>query len=148
MTSNLGSHWFSEPGLSLDDIRQLVLNTVRAHFRPEFLNRIDETVVFRPLDQDDLRQVVDIQIRQVRQRLADQKVGLEITDAARDLLVELGFDPHYGARPLRRVIQRTVLDPLAVKLLAGEFQPGDTVVIDAEAGSIVLRRAPVAAPLG
>jgi ATP-dependent Clp protease ATP-binding subunit ClpB len=148
MTSNLGSHWFSEPGLSLDDIRQLVLNTVRAHFRPEFLNRIDETVVFRPLDQDDLRQVVDIQIRQVRQRLADQKVGLEITDAARDLLAELGFDPHYGARPLRRVIQRTVLDPLAAKLLAGEFQPGDTVVIDAEAGSIVLRRAPVAAPLG
>jgi len=148
MTSNLGSHWFSEPGLSLDDIRQLVLNTVRAHFRPEFLNRIDEIVVFRPLDQDDLRQVVDIQIRQVRQRLADQKVGLEITDAARDLLAELGFDPHYGARPLRRVIQRTVLDPLAVKLLAGEFQPGDTVVIDAEAGSIVLRRAPVAAPLG
>jgi ATP-dependent Clp protease ATP-binding subunit ClpB len=147
MTSNLGSHWFSEPGLSLDDVRQLVLNTVRAHFRPEFLNRIDEIIVFRPLDRDDLRQIVDIQIRQVRQRLADQKVGLEITDAARDLLAELGFDPNFGARPLRRVIQRTVLDPLAVKILAGEFQPGDTVVIDAEAGSIVLRKAPVAAPL-
>ncbi len=148
MTSNLGSHWFSEPGLTLDDVRQLVLNTVRAHFRPEFLNRVDEIVVFRPLDRDDLRQIVEIQVRQVRERLADQKVGLEITDAARDLLAELGFDPHFGARPLRRVIQRTVLDPLAVKILAGEFQPGDTVIIDAEAGSIVLRRAPVAAPLG
>ncbi len=147
MTSNLGSHWFSEPGLTLEDVRQLVLNTVRAHFRPEFLNRIDEIIVFRPLDRDDLRQIVDIQIRQVRGRLADQKVNLEITDAARDLLAELGFDPTFGARPLRRVIQRTVLDPLAVKILAGEFQPGDTVIVDAEGGSIVLRRAPVAAPL-
>ncbi len=147
MTSNLGSHWFSEPGLSLEDVRQLVLNTVRAHFRPEFLNRIDEIIVFRPLDREDLRQIVDIQMRQVRERLAEQKVNLEVTDAARDLLAELGFDPNFGARPLKRVIQRTVLDPLAVRLLAGEFQPGDTVIVDAEAGSVVLRKAPVAAPL-
>ncbi len=147
MTSNLGSHWFSEPGLSLEDVRQLVLNTVRAHFRPEFLNRIDEVIVFRPLDREDLRQIVDIQMRQVRERLAEQKIGLEVTDAARDLLAELGFDPNFGARPLKRVIQRTVLDPLAMRVLAGDFQSGDTVIVDAEAGSVVLRKAPVAAPL-
>ncbi|MER3397388.1 MAG: ATP-dependent chaperone ClpB [Chloroflexota bacterium] len=147
MTSNLGSHWFNEPGLSLEDVRQLVLNTVRAHFRPEFLNRIDEVIVFRPLDREDLRQIVDIQMRQVRERLAEQKISLEVTDAARDLLAELGFDPNFGARPLKRVIQRTVLDPLAMRVLAGDFQPGDTVIVDAEAGSVVLRKAPVAAPL-
>ncbi len=147
MTSNLGSHWFNEPGLSLEEVRQLVLNTVRAHFRPEFLNRIDEVIVFRPLDREDLRQIVEIQLRQVRERLAEQKISLEVTDAARDLLAELGFDPNFGARPLKRVIQRTVLDPLAMRLLAGDFQPGDTVIVDAEAGSVVLRRAPVAAPL-
>ena len=147
MTSNLGSHWFNEPGLSLEDVRQLVLNTVRAHFRPEFLNRIDEVIVFRPLDREDLRQIVDIQMRQVRERLAEQKISLEVTDAARDLLAELGFDPNFGARPLKRVIQRTVLDPLAMRVLAGDFQPGDTVILDAEAGSVVLRKAPVAAPL-
>ncbi|MFO7641086.1 MAG: hypothetical protein R6X17_07400, partial [Candidatus Competibacteraceae bacterium] len=100
-------------------------------FRPEFVNRIDEVVVFHPLGRDQIRAIADIQIRYLRQRLADRQMGLEITEAALDRLGEAGFDPVYGARPLKRAIQQELENPLARRILAGEFGSGDTVAVDA-----------------
>jgi ATP-dependent Clp protease ATP-binding subunit ClpB len=103
---------------------------LRTHFRPEFLNRLDETVVFRPLGREQLRSIVDIQLRRFEQRLRERDLSLEVTDPAKDLLGNLGYDPTYGARPLKRVIQRHLENPLAEQLLAGTFQPGDKVFVD------------------
>ncbi len=114
--------------------------TLRAHFRPEFLNRIDEIVFFDALTKADIRKVIDIQLRSLLKRLEERKIVLEMTDAARDLLVEEGYDPVYGARPLKRTLQRRVLDPLAMGVLQGDFNEGDTVVADAEDGHVALRR--------
>ena len=113
---------------------------LRAHFRPEFLNRIDEIVFFDALSKADIRKVIDIQLRSLLKRLEERKIVLEMTDAARDLLVEEGYDPVYGARPLKRTLQRRVLDPLAMGVLQGDFKEGDTVVADAADGHVALRR--------
>ena len=146
MTSNLGSVWLLEPGLSWEEIRDRVMEAVRAHFRPELLNRIDEIIIFRPLTFEHLKEIVEIQLRGLRQRLAERRLSLELTEAAKAFLVEEGYDPVYGARPLKRAIQRLVVQPLAMRLLAGEFSEGDTIVVDVEAGGLVFRKkAPVAA---
>jgi ATP-dependent Clp protease ATP-binding subunit ClpB len=113
---------------------------LRAHFRPEFLNRIDEIVFFDALSKADIRKVIDIQLRSLLKRLEERKIVLEMTDAARDLLVEEGYDPVYGARPLKRTLQRRVLDPLAMGVLQGDFNEGDTVIADAADGHVALRR--------
>ena len=112
------------------------MKAVRSHFRPEFLNRVDDMIVFRRLTMEQLREIVDIQLEELRRRLADRQINLEVTDAAKALLAEEGFDPVYGARPLKRVIQHQIADPLAMKLLAGEFGDGDTVTIDAHGGDL------------
>ncbi|HEY8476254.1 MAG TPA: ATP-dependent chaperone ClpB [Chloroflexota bacterium] len=145
MTSNLGSEWINQAGLPWEEIRRRVMEATRAHFRPEFLNRIDEIVIFRPLGMAELDQIVDIQLRQVRARLAERHIDLEVTPAARSFLAREGFDPVYGARPLRRAIQRHVVQPLALRLLQGEFGEGDTVVVDVEDGRVVFRRKAAAA---
>jgi ATP-dependent Clp protease ATP-binding subunit ClpB len=145
MTSNLGSQWITEPGLSWDEIRERVSDAVRAHFRPELLNRIDEVVIFHPLGRGEIKQIVDIQLRSLRSRLAERKISLELTDAAKELLAREGFDPVYGARPLRRAIQREIVQPMAVRLLRGEFHDGDTILVDARDGELVFERAGVAA---
>ena len=119
------------------------MDALRAHFRPEFLNRIDETIVFHPLSRTDLASIVDIQARHLLKRLEDRKIHVELTPASRSLLVDQGFDPAYGARPLKRTIQRLVLDPLAHKVLEGQFREGDRINIDADAGAIVFRKAAV-----
>jgi ATP-dependent Clp protease ATP-binding subunit ClpB len=137
MTSNVGSQWLVEAG-PFDTVKERAMEAVRGHFRPEFLNRIDEIVVFHPLGREQLRSIVDIQLRQITARLAERKIALEVTNAAKDLLGESGFDPNYGARPLRRTLQRLLLDPLAQRVLAGDFVEGDTVRVDAVAGQIVL----------
>jgi len=137
MTSNVGSHLLAEA--SDDDfetVKNRAMEAVRMSFRPEFLNRIDEIVVFHPLGRDHLRSIVDIQLGNLRTRLADRKISLDVTDAAKDLLAEGGFDPVYGARPLRRTIQRLVLDPLAQSVLRGEFHEGDTIRVDASGGEL------------
>jgi ATP-dependent Clp protease ATP-binding subunit ClpB len=148
MTSNLGSHYLTDAGAEgtlPEGVRRQVLDTVREHFRPEFLNRIDEVIVFHPLGRAHLTSIIDIQARQLLKRLEERKIRVELSDAARALLVREGYDPAYGARPLKRTIQRLVLDPLARRVLEGEFGEGDTVVIDADGGSLAFRKAAVAA---
>ncbi len=134
MTSNLGSE-FIQPDLSDETVDERVMSAVRAHFRPEFLNRIDDIVVFRRLSREELRRIVDLQLRQVTARLHDRGVALDVSDAARDLLAGEGFDPIYGARPLKRVIQKRLLDPLASLLLEGAVK--ESVKLDAREDELV-----------
>jgi ATP-dependent Clp protease ATP-binding subunit ClpB len=115
---------------------------MREHFRPEFLNRIDEIVVFEALDKEQLAEIAELQLGRLRARLAERKLSLELTDAAKDALAEAGWDPAYGARPLKRALQRLVENPLAQRLLEGEFAEGDVIRIDAQNGELVFERAP------
>ena len=145
MTSNLGSELIAgragPADADLDEAtRNRIDDIVRRHFRPEFLNRVDEIIVFHVLGQDHLMQIAGIQLADLGQRLASRRVTVELTDAATRRLVEEGYDPAYGARPLRRTIQRRVLDPLAGGLLRQEFQEGDTVVVDTEGDALVFTR--------
>jgi len=144
MTSNLGSSWITERGLSSDEIRERVMDAVREHFRPELINRIDEIVIFQALGLDQIGQIVDIQMGSLRQRLAERKMALELTNAAKLLLAQEGFDPIYGARPLKRTIQKQIVQPLAMRLLQGDFHDSDTIVVDAEAGELRFDREPAA----
>jgi ATP-dependent Clp protease ATP-binding subunit ClpB len=105
---------------------------LRLHFRPEFLNRIDDIVVFHPLTRENIRQIVEVQLKRLSKRLAEKHLEIELTDEARDLLAERGFDPAYGARPLRRTIQRMVLDPLALQILSGQIRDHSRVIISVE----------------
>ena len=130
MTSNLGSHYFLTTSMSPDEQKGAVLAEVRQHFRPEFLNRIDEIVVFHPLGKDEIAGIVDIQLRLLQHRLAERHLVVTLTPAARDYLATTGFDPAYGARPLKRLIQREVQDVLAMKLLSGDIRQGERVEID------------------
>ncbi len=139
MTSNVGSRWIKE--LGAEAARERVLEELDRTFRPEFLNRIDEIIVFRSLTKEDLLQIVDIQTCYLRDLLAERRIGLELADAARQHLADAGYDPVYGARPLKRVIQREVQDPLALALLRGEFAEGDTVRVDAHDGRVVFEKA-------
>jgi ATP-dependent Clp protease ATP-binding subunit ClpB len=130
LTSNLGSSAIADPTLSDDQRRDAVMVVVRSHFKPEFLNRLDDIVVFHALSTNDLASIVDIQLHALRRRLADRRLSLEVTDGARGWLASHGYDPIYGARPLRRLIQTAIGDRLAKALLAGEIRDGDTVVVD------------------
>jgi ATP-dependent Clp protease ATP-binding subunit ClpB len=141
MTSNLGSQYLAEQGAGdvrhgqeariSEGARREVMDALRAHFRPEFLNRIDETIFFHPLSREHLKQIIDIQVASLLKRLEERKIHVQLTDAAKEQLVHEGYDPRYGARPLKRTIQRRVLDPLAMRVLNGEFAEGQTVVVDA-----------------
>ncbi|MCH8476965.1 MAG: ATP-dependent chaperone ClpB [Wenzhouxiangella sp.] len=138
MTSNLGSDRIQElQGQGYETMKSAVMEVVGHHFRPEFINRVDEIVVFHPLDRKQLRAIASIQIEGLRKRLADRDMSLEITDQALDLLGNVGFDPVYGARPLKRAIQQKLENGLAQKILAGEFGPGDTIRVDAADGELV-----------
>ena len=138
MTSNTGSRWIKE--LGAEEAREKVMEELDRTFRPEFLNRIDEIILFRSLTKDDLTQIVDIQMHHLRDLLIGRSIVLELTGAARQHLAEAGYDPVYGARPLKRVIQRQVQDPLALMLLRGEFAEGDTVRVDARDGRVVFEK--------
>jgi ATP-dependent Clp protease ATP-binding subunit ClpB len=119
---------------------------MREHFRPEFLNRIDEIVVFDALGKEQLADIAELQLERLRSRLAERKLSLELTDAAKEVLAEAGWDPTYGARPLKRALQRLVENPLAQRLLEGEFAEGDTIRVDAENGELVVERAEAPTP--
>src|SRR5688572_1285862 len=155
MTSNVGSHFIADaaqPGRLTpesgrlkpasteaalpEDVRREVLEALRAHFRPEFLNRVDEIIVFHTLSREEMRTIIDIQLRGLMKRLEDRKIRVELGDRAKDLLIAEGYDPTYGARPLKRTLQRSVLDPLAMRVLNGDFREGDTVRIDAPGGEL------------
>ena len=135
LTSNLGSQYLldgiDEDGNVSDAARQGVMNDLRASFRPEFLNRLDEILFFKPLTKENLRNIVDLMLNGLRKRLADQMLQLEVTDAAKDLLIDLGYDPVYGARPLRRVLQTKAETLIAKEILSGTLAGGDTLVLDA-----------------
>ncbi|BAN68422.1 ATP-dependent chaperone ClpB [endosymbiont of unidentified scaly snail isolate Monju] len=139
MTSNLGSNLIQEMARVEDyeAMKTAVMEVVGQHFRPEFINRIDETVVFHPLGREQIRKITEIQIGYLRHRLADSDLGLEVSVAALDKLGEAGFDPVYGARPLKRAIQHELENPLAQKILAGEYAPGDVITVDVRDGQLV-----------
>ena len=139
MTSNIGSAVFDEADRNEQEKAEAVRGLLRAHFRPEFLNRIDEVVVFHPLSRKHIRQIVDVQLRLVEKRLAERRLELELTPAAKDLLAERGYDPVFGARPLKRVIQQLVLDPLAYKIIAGDITDGAKVEVDVEGDGLAFR---------
>jgi ATP-dependent Clp protease ATP-binding subunit ClpB len=132
MTSNIGSQYIVSLGEEQrEELLKRVDEALRAHFKPEFLNRIDETIVFHQLGREHFHRIVDIQLERVQRLLSDRRIAIEVTDEAKDLLAEKGYDPHYGARPLKRVIQRLLQDPLAMKILEGEFPEGSKVLVDA-----------------
>jgi len=141
MTSNIGSQYIQDIQNDEEEMRRRVTEAMRQHFRPEFLNRVDEIVIFHTLDADMLKQIVSIQIGLVQKRLADKKIEIELTDGAKELLAEEGFDLVYGARPLKRVVQRDVLNPLATKILAGEVKEGSKVIVDRQDRRLVFRPA-------
>jgi len=142
MTSNLGGQLIQEmSNRPFEEVREAVMGVLRDHFRPEFLNRVDDIIVFKPLTQDQLGAIVDIQLARLQRRLDERKIVLEVTEAARKLLIERGWDPVYGARPLKRTIQRIVQDPLAMQLLEGRFSDGDMVVVDAKGGGLTFAKA-------
>jgi len=138
MTSNLGSHIFREYEKP-EKVRPLLMQELRNTLRPEFLNRIDEVVIFSPLGRDQIARIVDIQLGYLRRRLAARRIELEVTDAARNLLGREGYDPTFGARPLKRTIQRLVQDPLSLKLLQREVNDGDAIVVDAQGDTLTLQ---------
>ncbi|HTM58166.1 MAG TPA: ATP-dependent chaperone ClpB [Candidatus Udaeobacter sp.] len=140
MTSNLGSQFILEYGESdRREMEALIQRALREHFRPEFLNRVDEIIIFHSLTRADLRAIVDLSAESLKRMLAEREIGLRMTDAARDALATEGYDPHFGARPLRRVLQRLIQNPLAMKLLQGEFRPGQTVEVDADGSDFSFR---------
>jgi ATP-dependent Clp protease ATP-binding subunit ClpB len=143
MTSNLGSDYLAnqQDGEDTDAVRDQVMAVVRAHFRPEFLNRVDEIILFHRLRRDQMASIVDIQFRRLQKLLEERKIGLVLDDGARTWLAERGYDPVYGARPLKRVIQKAVQDPLAEKILAGEVADGEKMMVAADGGALAFRKA-------
>jgi ATP-dependent Clp protease ATP-binding subunit ClpB len=138
MTSNIGSQFITEEE-SREARSRLVMDALRAHFRPEFLNRVDEIIIFDRLSEDDLKKIVEIQLRRLTKRLEQQKIALDLSDSAKQLLAREGYDPVYGARPLRRVIQKEILDPLSIDILEGKIREGQTVHVDAKNGALEFR---------
>ena len=139
MTSNLGSREIqaAQTNPLVDrDIRKDVLQVLRDHFKPEFLNRIDDIVVFDQLTKDQIGQIIDVQLEKLRKNLEERGIVLELDDSARDLIVQEGYDPVYGARPLKRAIQTLVQNPLAVSLLKGDIASGQTIKVIAEKGEM------------
>jgi ATP-dependent Clp protease ATP-binding subunit ClpB len=149
MTSNIGSQSIADLGPGKEEeIKNRVMEALKAQFRPEFLNRVDEVIIFHQLGREHIKRIVDLQFDLLKKRLADRHIEIKLTEKAKELLVKEGYDPAYGARPLKRTIQRLVLDPLAVKVLKGEFKDGSTVVVDAKADNIIFGKKEIAAPTG
>ncbi len=140
MTSNIGNRWLHEyDGMDEDEIQRTIRQRLREEgLRPEFINRIDEVIIFHQITRDQMKNIVDIQINRLRPRLAERHITLHLSDAAKDLLASEGYDPQFGARPLKRVIQKEVENRVARALLEGTIRDGDTVEIDARDGKLVL----------
>ena len=146
MTSNVGTELiFQDSNVDQNEVRSMVNQELRARFSPEFLNRIDEILIFQPLEPDHILSIVDIQLEGIAERLKERRISLEVSAEARRALAEEGYDPVFGARPLRRTIQRRVLDPLAVQLLEGHFLDGSLIRVDFREGSYVFEGAPTVA---
>ena len=141
MTSNIGSQWIQESS-DYSEIKKKVDEALHLHFKPEFLNRIDETIIFRRLEKEDLRKIIDIQLNAISDRLSERKITLILTDKAKDFISEQGYEPAFGARPLKRALQTFVLNPLSTKIIAGEFGQGDTIKTDLSksSGELVFKK--------
>ena len=140
MTSNIGSQWIVDLGeKDYEEMRRRVMDAVKAHFKPEFINRVDELVIFHGLGMNEIKAIVEIQVKKLEQRLLERQIRLKMTDKAKEWLAKEGFDPAYGARPLKRVIQREIQDRLALMILEGKFKEGDTITadVDAKKGELV-----------
>ncbi len=140
MTSNIGSQYFNDLSMSKQAIEENLKRQLKQHFRPEFLNRLDEIIIFESLNLDSIKNIVDIQMAIVKIRLKDKKIEVELTSGARDYIAEKGFSPEYGARPLKRTIQKLIVNPLSIKIIQGEFKEGDHIVIDIKNKEIVFKR--------
>jgi ATP-dependent Clp protease ATP-binding subunit ClpB len=141
MTSNVGSQWIQELGVrEREKMEQRVMDALRATFKPEFLNRIDEIIIFRSLTLDQIGAIVEIQVERLARRLAERKIALRLTDAAKRLIGHKGYDPVYGARPLKRAIQQSIENPLAVEILKGRFPEGSEILADADGDRITFTR--------
>jgi ATP-dependent Clp protease ATP-binding subunit ClpB len=142
MTSNLGSQFIAEHSGELNEgVRRQVMEALRQHFRPEFLNRVDEIIFFHSLGLEHMKQIIDIQVHSLLKRLEDRKIHVQLSDAAKSFIVSEGYDPMYGARPLKRTLQRRVLDPLAMRVLEGEFREGDRVLVDVGDNELTFEKA-------
>jgi len=141
MTSNIGGGVIQQEHDQINALKDTVMRLLREHFRPEFLNRIDDVIIFDPLAKPQIKSIVDIQLRSLQRRLADRKLDLRLTDDARDLVADLGWDAQYGARPLKRAIQRHIVDPLAMDVLQGRFREGDTVEVERDGDTLTFRKA-------
>jgi ATP-dependent Clp protease ATP-binding subunit ClpB len=130
MTSNIGSQWIRDLAGDDEEMRKRITEALRSHFRPEFLNRVDETIIFNSLGMDEITQIVELQLDRLRDRMRERKLDIVLTDRAKEHIAREGFDPAFGARPLRRTIEKQVQNPLALKLLEGEFAEGDTIEVD------------------
>ncbi|MCD6454880.1 MAG: AAA family ATPase, partial [Candidatus Aminicenantes bacterium] len=140
MTSNIGSHLIQDLVGNEERMREEVMNLLRRSLKPEFLNRIDEIVIFKPLSKEVIYEIIDIQMERLRKLLEPKKITIELSEKAKEFLVEKGYNPVYGARPLRRAIQRHIQDPLAIEILEGKIKEGDSVIADVEDGQIVFRK--------
>jgi ATP-dependent Clp protease ATP-binding subunit ClpB len=146
LTSNIGSAIIQEYFLDgadktkRADMEARVMNELKAHFRPEFLNRLDDVIIFQSLDEEQLAAIVDIQLQKLQKRIAAQQIHLTLDKSARAWLAREGWDPQYGARPLKRAIQEHLLDPLATKLISAEFQPGDSIHVSTKNDQLVMRK--------
>jgi ATP-dependent Clp protease ATP-binding subunit ClpB len=140
MTSNIGSQFIMEEALDATERNRRVMEALRGHFRPEFLNRLDEIIIFDRLSDEEIRHIVGLQIQRLAKRLAGQNIHLEVTPDAMALVAREGYDPVYGARPLKRVIQREILDPLSMEILEGRFKEGDSVEVAEKDGEITFRK--------
>jgi ATP-dependent Clp protease ATP-binding subunit ClpB len=146
MTSNIGSMFLHADNMrtpaQVEEAAKQTLNALHDHFKPEFLNRVDDVIVFNPLGKEQLVKIIELRLEDLRRLLADRKISLELTDRAKDLLLTRGFDPSFGARPLKRAIQKLVQDPLAVKILEGEVKHGDHLIVDARDGNVSFEVSP------
>jgi ATP-dependent Clp protease ATP-binding subunit ClpB len=121
-------------------MEQAVMAELKKHFRPEFLNRVDDVIIFQSLDESEIERIVDIQLEKLKKRLAQQQLTLDVDSAAKKLLASEGYDPQFGARPLKRAIQEHILNPLSMRLLEGEFKPGDKIKVIAKDDELVFQR--------
>ena len=137
MTSNIGSSYLLQASENInDEARDLVMNEMKRRFKPEFLNRVDDIIMFKPLDREGIKQIIDIFMKSLKNRLQEKDIEVEITDSAKEIIVKEGYDPVYGARPLKRYISNTLETMIAKKLIAGEIYNGCTIVIDGENDNI------------